>query len=427
MSDLKQNEAQIKVGDVVRFGAYPQDEKGEKKAPIEWLVLEKNGDVVIMVSRYALDCLPYDTTGASITWDRSTLRSWLNDAFLSAAFTKDEREAIPELTVSADENPHFTTQAGRAVSDRIFLLGLSEAERYFPSDYTRRCGATAYAISRGAEHVTFNRAGGKDVCYWWLRTPGDVRNHAAFVEGNGNVWFAGCLTDMDYLAVRPALRIDLSVAAEKGVGPTVVNNDCERPALPSLDEVGKTVFFGAYPQGKDGVQKTPIEWLVLEKEDDRILVVSRRGLDLLPFHKEAIPTRWETSSVREWLNREFSNAAFTPEEQALIPTVRMKAEHGLPASDAPERDTTDKVFLLSYAEASCLFPSDEERKCVPTEYLASLMELDDANEASWWWLRSSSADDDQDVFAVDEHGTIREERASNLLDAVRPALWIRLK
>ena len=427
MSDSKRNGAQIKVGDVVRFGAYPQDGKGVEKAPIEWLVLKKDGDVVLAVSRYALDCLPYDTTGASITWDRSTLRSWLNDAFLSAAFTEDEREAIPESTVSADENPRFATRAGRAVSDRIFLLGLSEAERYFTSDYARRCGATAYAISRGAEHVPVNRADGKDVCYWWLRTPGEVRNHAAFVEGSGNVWFAGCLANLDYLAVRPALRIDLSVAVEKGAGPTVVNNDCARPALPSLDEIGKTVFFGAYPQGKDGVQKTPIEWLVLEKEDDRILVVSRYGLDLLPFHKYDLPTRWEDSSIREWLNSEFPKAAFTPEEQARIPAVRMKAERGLPVSVAPERDITDKVFLLSYADASRFFSSDEERKCVPTDHLASLMELDDPNETCWWWLRSSSAGDDRDVFAVDEHGVIREERASNLLDAVRPALWINLK
>lgn len=427
MSDLKPNEEQIKVGDVVRFGAYPQDEKGEEKAPIEWFVLDKDGDVVLAVSRYALDCLPYDTTGASITWDRSTLRSWLNDAFLSAAFTEDEREAIPESTVSADKNPHFTTRAGRTVRDRIFLLGSSEAERYFTSNYTKRCGATAYAISRGAEHVPVNKADGKDVCYWWLRTPGEVRNHAVFVEDSGNVWFAGCLTDLDYLAVRPALRIDLSVAVEKGASPTVVSNDCDRPALPSLDEVGKTVFFGAYPQGKDGVRKTPIEWQVLDKRDDRILAVSRHGLDLLPYHKYDIPIRWENSFIREWLNSEFPKAAFTPEEQARIPAVKYAAERDVPPSVAPESDVADKVFLLSYSEAKRYFPSDEERTCVPTAYLAELMEYEDPNEASWWWLRSTSAEDGHDAFSVDEYGVIRVERVCARLDAVRPALWIRLE
>lgn len=190
--------------------------------------------------------------------------------------------------------------------------------------------------------------------------------------------------------------------------------------------IGDIIRFGAYPQDAEGTAKTPIEWLVLTREDDRILVVSRFGLELLPFHKYDLPTRWEDSSIREWLNSEFPKAAFTPEEQARIPAVRMKAEQDLPPSVAPEHDMTDKIFLLSYAEASRFFPSAEERKCVPTNHLAKLMELDDPNETSWWWLRSTPADDARDAFSVDEYGVIREERVSTRLDAVRPALWIRL-
>ena len=52
-----------------------------------------------------------------------------------------------------------------------------------------------------------------------------------------------------------------------------------------------TVFFGTY---KDH----PIEWIVLDREDDRLLLLCKRALETQPFHDTDGPVAWETSSLR---------------------------------------------------------------------------------------------------------------------------------
>jgi membrane protease subunit (stomatin/prohibitin family) len=48
------------VGDVIRFGLYPHEKKQVKES-IEWLVLAKENDKILVISKYALDCKQYDT------------------------------------------------------------------------------------------------------------------------------------------------------------------------------------------------------------------------------------------------------------------------------------------------------------------------------------------------------------------------------
>ncbi len=46
---------ELKKGDYFKFGSYYQ-ENSSKKTPIEWLVLKKSGNKVLLISRYGLDC-----------------------------------------------------------------------------------------------------------------------------------------------------------------------------------------------------------------------------------------------------------------------------------------------------------------------------------------------------------------------------------
>ena len=53
--------AQAGVGDSIVFGAYEQDDdESNGKEPIEWLVLEKKNNRLLVISRYALDCKRYN-------------------------------------------------------------------------------------------------------------------------------------------------------------------------------------------------------------------------------------------------------------------------------------------------------------------------------------------------------------------------------
>lgn len=196
----------VNVGDMYRFGSYEQDNnKSNGQEDIEWLVLAKEGTKILVISKYALDCQPYNTSNTDVTWETCPLRKWLNNNFINSAFTADEKAMIPTVTVSADKNPNYSTNPGNATQDQVFLLSITEAKKYFSSDSARQCKATEYAVAGGA-YVNSDNGN----CWWWLRSPGIYQNCAAYVFADGDVSGGGNRIDRDYNAVRPALWIDLN-------------------------------------------------------------------------------------------------------------------------------------------------------------------------------------------------------------------------
>ena len=199
----------------IPFGRYPQASKN-KNAPIEWLVLKNDGSRALLISKYALDCRQYNTSCADVTWETCTLRKWLNGMFLNAAFSKSERAMIlnaafskseramiPSVTVSADKNPRCNTSPGNSKTDHVFLLSITEVNKYFSSHSARQCQVTAYCYVQGAYKADNGN------CWWWLRSPGVNSSHAAGVYSDGSVDEYGHYVNYDGYAVRPALWIDL--------------------------------------------------------------------------------------------------------------------------------------------------------------------------------------------------------------------------
>ena len=85
----------IEIGDRVFFGEYEQDNNyynGKEK--IEWIVIGRDGNNLKLLSRYALDRQPFNTDWVDITWERCTLREWLNETFLNTAFSYGEQRSI---------------------------------------------------------------------------------------------------------------------------------------------------------------------------------------------------------------------------------------------------------------------------------------------------------------------------------------------
>ncbi len=88
------------VGSIITFGAYEQDnDLTNGKEPIEWIVLDvdKKTNRALVISRYGLDARAYhsgDWDTQYPTWEKSEIREWLNNDFLSAAFTAEEQKGI---------------------------------------------------------------------------------------------------------------------------------------------------------------------------------------------------------------------------------------------------------------------------------------------------------------------------------------------
>ncbi len=202
---FKEKNGQIEVGEYITFGTYEQDNNTSNgKEYIEWLVLDIKDGKALVISKNALDSQQYNTSYTDVTWETCTLRTWLNETFLSTAFTDAEKSAISTVTVSADKNPEYSTNPGNATQDKVFLLSITEVNKYFSSDSARQCEATAYADAQGA-YVADNGNS-----WWWLRSPGDYQRSAAFVDDVGDALEFGYGVYNCNFAVRPALWIDLN-------------------------------------------------------------------------------------------------------------------------------------------------------------------------------------------------------------------------
>lgn len=213
----------IKKGAYVKFGAYEQDNNEKNGAEeIEWLVLDVNKNRAVLISKYALDCLQYNDTRVSTTWEYCSLREWLNSDFYNTAFSKSHKKSIKESFVSADKNPENAIfspygQPGNNTKDYVYLLSTQEAEKYFNSKKARKCKITDYAVSRGGWGET------DYYCWWWLRTPGMQQGDATSVTSEGKINYNGfyVVSDSDgedyvgysalykMISVRPVIEIAL--------------------------------------------------------------------------------------------------------------------------------------------------------------------------------------------------------------------------
>lgn len=211
--------AKFTVGNYVTFGTYPQTKAGKDATPIEWLVLARDGDKALLISRYGLDAQPYNKDHTSVTWETCTLRTWLNGTFYNKAFSSAEQAAI--LTTNVDNSKgqgYWSTEGGNNTQDKVFLLSYAEANKYFDVENWRNNGAkdnvrsrvapTAYAIAQGAgKNSSYKTADGIDAGWWRLRSPGVSQYDAAYVSTDGSLFYND--VNYDSGSVRPALWVNI--------------------------------------------------------------------------------------------------------------------------------------------------------------------------------------------------------------------------
>lgn len=176
-------------------------------------------------------------------------------------------------------------------------------------------------------------------------------------------------------------------------------------------KIGDIVTFGKFEQNNseaDGPE--PIEWIVMDKQDGRILLLSRHNLYTELFGRDNLAGSWRDSTVRKSLNVSFISLAFSPQEQEKICPREFEEAKVL---------FSDKVFLLSEDEIESFFPTRESRKAMPTETCISKSNtLDNAQK---WWTRSVT--DDYGYLYVTADGEILATKTDNPL-GIRPVLWL---
>ncbi|WP_028515412.1 DUF6273 domain-containing protein [Ruminococcus flavefaciens] len=218
-ADTKTVAPDVQVGTYITFGSYEQDnDLTNGKEDIEWLVLAREDNKALLISRYSLDNQPYSEHTAEVPWENCFLRKWLNNNFLNEAFSSEEQNSIITSVVTADENPFHKLSQGNDTMDKVFILSVIEANKYFSSNSERLCQGTAYCHAHGAPKS-------KDTgnCWWWLRTlnsafvaavvddEGPIEAGAADNDKNNSSSGGDYVTCME-ASVRPSVWIDLGLA-----------------------------------------------------------------------------------------------------------------------------------------------------------------------------------------------------------------------
>ena len=437
------------------FGSYPQSAGSKYKTPIVWKVLDRKGDHIFAISKNILDVMHYEGDG----WGDSNIRKWLNNDFLNTAFTKEEQKRI------------INHQTYIGVWDKVFILDSCDVKNFFPEDFDRRTVSTGYAKSKSTLDM------------WWIRDK-DKRGDRVGVDYDGS-FYSGYLCSSR--GVRPVMWISLSSVATPAKTNMAVNvsktnsvEDEEDLEVEEIDEEdleveeideedleveeideedleveeideeepasnvrstkgdntfeelkkGDVVHFGSYYQENDK-EKTPIEWIVLrKKEDDNTLtLISKNVLDVVPFDITKKSVKWGSSTVRQWLNNEFLNTAFTKEEQAkIVEKEAQTKDNSQYGTEGEKPGPFDKICLFAEAGIKKHFPSNIDRMAKPTPYAKSKGVACDSTEGSCHWWTRTPGYNQQYACVVDMLGNLNMFGEPAFADfvGIRPFIWIKL-
>lgn len=149
--------------------------------PIRWRIVSESGSLSYLLAE---DVLYGGTFGTSTSYASSRVRTWLNNDFLNAAFSQQQRDLISTTTVDG-------------ARDKVFVP--SKAELTSLVSTARK--ATDYAQTSGMRNESNGYA------YWWTRTAhSSAGNMTVVTQANGEM---PCAPTKSNIGIVPALNIRL--------------------------------------------------------------------------------------------------------------------------------------------------------------------------------------------------------------------------
>ncbi len=331
--------------DVVTFGRYRQDTSNDEPSDIEWIVIGFDGDDrVKLLSRYALDSHRFQDPANAVSWTSTSLYLWLNGAFKASAFTEEEQALL---------------------ATGVSVPSVDEAKELPVS--IRQCSSTPYA----------RKAGAGQRCVWWLNDHG-ARSLETDDEGEKiSVFYASAAdhageiitglfrADRKGIAVRPMILVDMDPdAAQRRESAVMLRRGVPIGSASEL-ELYDVITFGRYVQAPD-TAPDKIEWLVMGIDGEQVKLMSKYCLDMRRYHDVHDEVTWESSHLYAWLNDGFKNAAFSPDEQAML-------ADGVTLPDAAEAEDMPVIYRGTASTAYAIDQGAGKKNCIwwlsgPTEH-----------------------------------------------------------
>ena len=232
--------------------------------------------------------------------------------------------------------------------------------------------------------------------------------------------------------------------------------DCGAPIKPIPTPAGGMIKFSNH------------DWFVLEKQDEKMLIISKNIIEKRPYHIGKYASIWETSDMRKYLNTVFFDSFNITEREQIVEVVNENYDNPWYGTQGGN-STVDKIFLLSIFEiikyfgdsgqikTRYMYPSpwgdwckDEFLPWIDDQYNINRRAIDDEGVCAHYWLRSPGCNEnyntsimgfcgdgyDQGCINVagnllmdnDGHFLLDDTGVEALLNpcGVRPALWLKV-
>ena len=223
-----------------------------KWEPIKWKVLKDDGSTLLVIANQALDSQLYHNEYASVTWEGSSLRGWLNETFYNTAFdSREQGSMIPQ-------NLGNTEYAGSGIMDNVCLLSLEEVIKPaygFCDDALKESFSRKFRVTDYAYRMGVGTDGGNRIAQWLLRSD-KADCSVPYVSIYGEADLMASVNSSDF-GVVPVIQLDIESDCW-----TDANEDVEDEAKPlevAINEgfqvnEGDTVTFsveasGGHPSG----------------------------------------------------------------------------------------------------------------------------------------------------------------------------------
>lgn len=228
----------------------------------------------------------------------------------------------------------------------------------------------------------------------------------------------------------------------------------EKRGLP-IERIGQIFEFGEYPQLRNNYNDVrPIQWEVLDIQDNKALLLSVYGLDKKAFDDSCLGLplykitknfiSWGNSSIRRWLNSFFYKYSFSDTEKEKIltseltnivytetyPDMKSMASR---KGKTWDNNTQDKIFLLSIPDVELYFGLKESTAVKELHKNVIMTERFNEKKAVPWLLRTNSYSVRNYSSFISYDYRIKTVHDNYFLiatygdeHAIRPAMWVDL-
>lgn len=392
----------LEPGNIVTFGSYDN-------APLEWIVLKVQDGEAMLLTRDVLNEQAYSPRAATV-WAGSFTKRILNEETIYRLFDVREADILSTHVISDLASPYSVTGIpGDASTCQLFLLSYFEARDLLPTDEARSASMD-----------------------WWLRTArGYGSEYVHYVSADGAV--CDGKDSESSLGIRPAIW----VRTDRAEGIISVIDDATWPEVREEDDdefgVGSTIQFGSYEQDNDNTNgKEALTWQVLSINGSSATLITKYCIDVRQYHSGSEAVNWGESSLRNWLNGDFFNIAFTPEEQSAMLQTSVEnfdtdtaSKTYMPSYMIDPVVSNDMVWILDYDEAQGYLPGIEDKLAYATKY-ASAKRVSTNNEGyAHWMLRTDKNDRCRINIMLPYQGGVSVSASSTDV-AIRPVIRVDL-